>query len=79
MGYTGADQLIAKDRELMDFEERKPVVRQICAEIYRDAPTSITDVAKLLEPTNNQFEGWFEGLGSAIDNEDSFLNVHQTG
>lgn len=74
MGYTGADPLIAEDRSLMDFGERAPVVRQICAEIYRDAPTNITDVAQLLEPTNNQWTGWTSGLGTTID-QDSFLNI----
>jgi hypothetical protein len=36
-------------------------------------------VSTLLEPTNTEYQGWFTGLGSAIYNEQSFLNIHQTG
>jgi len=78
MAYTGADPLIEADREFMDFSNREPVVQQICAEIYRDAPTNITDVANLLEPASNDWEGWVETLGGTL-NEFSFLNIHQTG
>jgi len=78
MGYTGADPLIERDRSFMDFSRRTPVVKQICAEIYRDAPTNITDVAQLLEPTNDEWEGWIGGLGTTVG-EDSFLNIRRTG
>ncbi|PSQ15238.1 hypothetical protein BRD00_14750 [Halobacteriales archaeon QS_8_69_26] len=77
MGYTGADELIFRDLEFMDFNKRQPVVRQVCAQVYKDAPTNISDVSNLLEPTNNRFTGWVGGLGTTI-NQDSFLNLAQT-
>jgi peptide/nickel transport system substrate-binding protein len=77
MGYTGADPLIFKDLEQMDFGQRFPLVQQICARTYADAPTNITDVAQLLEPTRDEFTGWVGGLGTTV-NQDSFLNIRQS-
>ena len=69
--------LIFEDVGYMDFEKRIPVVKQICAKVYDDAPTNVTDVAQLLEPTNNRFGGWIGTLGGT-NFEDSYLNLRPT-
>jgi peptide/nickel transport system substrate-binding protein len=78
MEYTGADDLIFEDGSLMDFSERVPIVKQIEARIYHDAPTNVTDIATLLEPTSDEFTGWVGTIGGVITNEDSYLNIART-
>lgn len=75
MGYTGADDLIFEDAGIMDFDERTDTMPQVCAQIWRDAPTEITQFHNLLEPVNNDFVGWQdEGAGSVVGDKTT-LNV----
>ena len=79
MGYTGADDVIFEDAGIMDFDERENTVPQICAQIWHDAPTEITQFHNLLEPVSNDFVGWQEdGPGSIIaDKTLEILNVRR--
>lgn len=76
MGYTGADDLIADDLALMDFDDRAMPVKKIQAQMWHDAPTDITEFFNLLEPTTNAYEGWIEAFGGSVT-EASFLNIRQ--
>ena len=70
MGYTGADDLIFEDAGIMDFDEREETLPAICAQIWHDAPTEITQFLNLLEPVSNDFVGWQEeGLGSVVSDK----------
>lgn len=77
MGYTGADDLIAKQATLMDPEKRKPVVKKVLARIWADAPTDITFHERILQPVNTEFAGWIETIGGAA-NPQSWLNLRKT-
>lgn len=77
MAYTNADDLIEQDLQRMDFEERIPIVKQILAQIWRDAPTAITTYGELLEPVNTGYEGWVEEVGG-VQNQHSYLNLRQS-
>lgn len=76
MGYTGADELINKQKTMMDIEQRKPIVKQILATIWHDAPTNVLNHATLLQPVDSQWEGWIETIGGVI-NVHSLLNLRR--
>ena len=79
MAYTGADDLIFEDAGIMDFDEREETLPPICAQMWQDAPTEITQFHNLLEPVSNDFVGWQEdGPGSLIaDKTLEILNVRR--
>lgn len=78
MGYTGADDLITHDSGLMAPGARQPVVKQILAEIYRDAPTNVVWHDRTLQPVNNRFTGWVTAVGGVI-NKSNWLNLRRRG
>ena len=79
MGYTGADDVIDEDAANLDFDDRTETVPVVAAQIWRDAPTEITQFHNLLEPVSNEFVGWQEeGFGSTISEKmGSILNLRQ--
>ena len=76
MGYTGADDLIFQDRDTMMPEDRQPLVKQVLAKIWSDAPTMITYYANLTEPVNTRFTGYVETVGGI--GEGGWLNVRKS-
>lgn len=76
MGYTGADDLIEEQATMLDPDDRKPVVQQVLARIWADAPSDIAYHSQVLQPTNTEFEGWIETIGG-VNNRNSWLNLRQ--
>jgi peptide/nickel transport system substrate-binding protein len=76
MGYTGADDLIQEQSEMLDPEERKPVVKKVLARIYADAPADITHHEKVLQPVNAEYGGWVNTIGG-VNNPNSWLNLRR--
>lgn len=76
MGYTGADDLIDEAWEVMDPEERQPLVKKILARVWHDAPTDVTWEDVLLQPVNTEWEGWVETIGGVVSTA-SFLNLRR--
>lgn len=77
MGYTGADDLIEKQAQMLDPEARKPVVKKVLAQIWADAPTDITHHTRVLQPVNKQYAGWRNTIGG-VNNLSSWLNLRKT-
>lgn len=77
MGYTGADDLIERQATLMDDDRRKPLVKEILATIWNDAPTHVLRHDNLLQPVSRQWEGWIETVGGVL-NLNSFLNLRRS-
>ena len=66
MGYTGADDLINQQAELMAAEPRKPLVKKVLATIWNDAPTNVMFYDKLLNPVNDDWTGWIPTVGGPM-------------
>jgi peptide/nickel transport system substrate-binding protein len=77
MGYTGADDLIGEQAGMMQPEPRKPIVKQVLAQIYRDAPTNILNHARVLQPVTNRFSGQVQVVGG-VTNSYTWLNIRQS-
>ena len=77
MGYVNADDLINENRNTLELEQRKPVVREILARIYADAPTNIAWHDRVLQPTNTDYEGWVQVPGG-IASQWTNLNLRLT-
>lgn len=79
MGYTGADELIEAQQAMMRIERRKPVVKQILATIWNDAPTNVLSYGTKLQPVNQGWDGWIQAIGGIL-NVHSLLNLrHRSG
>jgi len=78
MGYTGADDLIFEQQELMRNPDRWPIVKQVCAQVWDDAPTIITEEKNLIEPVNTRFEGYVNTFGGTMGT-DTTLNARLSG
>jgi peptide/nickel transport system substrate-binding protein len=78
MGYTGADDPILEQQEMMRNEDRWPVVKRVCAQIWNDAPTIITEEKNLIEPVNTRFEGYINTFGGTMSTDTS-LNLRLSG
>lgn len=76
MGYTGADDLIEQDQQTMMPDDRQPIVKQVLAKIWSDAPTMITYYNNLTEPTNTRYTGYTQTVGGLF--EGGFLNVRKS-
>ena len=76
MGYSGADDLINQDRDTMMPEDRQPLVKQILARLWSDAPTLITYYSNLTEPVNTRYTGYIETVGGI--GEGGWLNVRKS-
>lgn len=74
MGYTAADDLIRKQRAMMDREARKPIVKKILVRIWHDAPTLVQEYIKNLQPVNTRFTGRIQTVGG-VNNKQSWLNM----
>lgn len=75
MGYTGADQLIEEQRSVMNVEQRKPLVKELLATIWNDAPTNILKHDVRLQPVNRRWTGWIETPAFGVLNVNTFLNL----
>lgn len=76
MGYTGADDLIEEQAEMLDPAERQPVVKRVLARIWADAPADITHHERVLQPVNAEYEGWVNTIGG-VNNPSSWLNLRR--
>jgi len=77
MGYTGADDLIAKVGSTYDPAEQKKAAQEALATIYDDAPVLVTEYPNRLHATSNKFDGWVKLPGGISENPWSYLNVHK--
>lgn len=76
--YTGADDRIFEQASLMSLEERRPIVKEILAKMWHDAPTLVTEYPILLQPTTPAFTGYVTIIGGVANNH-SFLNLRPSG
>lgn len=76
MGYTGADEFIDAAAAKMAPEARQPIIKKALAQIWHDAPTDITWEDKVLQPVNNNWEGYVQTVGGVL-NTDTWLNIRQ--
>lgn len=76
MGYTGADALIEQQQSMMRIEPRIPVVKEILATIWNDAPTNVLKHGNKLQPVNTRWDGWIQTIGGIL-NVHSLLNLRQ--
>jgi peptide/nickel transport system substrate-binding protein len=74
MGYTGADEFIEEQAQLMQPEPRQPLVQKAVARIYSDAPTNIPWYNNVLQPTTTKFTGHIQAVGG-LNNIHTFLNI----
>jgi peptide/nickel transport system substrate-binding protein len=77
MGYTGAQDLIDEDTSTMERSERIPIVKQIQAQMWYDAPTVVTVYKNLLEPHPSEFGGFYTTAGGLF--ETPWMNVYTEG
>jgi peptide/nickel transport system substrate-binding protein len=77
MGYTGADEFINEQAAMMDPEPRKPIVKNVLATIWNDAPTKVMFYDKVLHALNEDWEGWIPTVGGPV-HADSNLNIRPT-
>lgn len=77
MGYTGADDLIEKQATMMDPQERQPIVKEVLARLYHDAPTNILNHKRQLQPVTTGFDGRVKVVGG-VTNPFTWLNIHQS-
>lgn len=75
MHYTGAQDLIDENKSIMEMDPRKPIVKQILAQIWRDAPTLIVFYSKVLQPVSTRYTGRVQTVGGVTTNPDTWLNV----
>lgn len=75
-GYTAVEDLVNKQRQMMKYEPRKPVVKKILANVWNDAPTLVTHHEKMLQPVNDSFIGWVRSHGG-VNGRNSWLNVRK--
>ncbi len=78
MGYTGADDLIQAQRTTMEVPRRKRLVKELLAQIWRDAPTNVLKHDVRLQPVNRNWTGWVETTGLGVVNLQSFLNMRRS-
>lgn len=74
MGYTGSDDAIEKQATMMEASKRQPIVKQVLAQIYSDAPTNIHYYAKMLQPVTTRFTGHVQTVGG-VTNAYTWLNI----
>lgn len=74
MAYTGADDLIKKQAQMMDVKPRQPIVKKVLAQIFHDAPTLITKYSRVLQPVTTKFSGRVKQVGG-VTNADTWLNI----
>lgn len=77
MGYTGADDVIEEQHTTMNVERRKPLVREVLATIWNDAPTNVLSHDIRLQPVSRAWTGWIETLAFGVVNVHSFLNLRK--
>lgn len=75
-GYTAVEDLVNKQRKMMKYESRKPVIKEILANVWYDAPTLVTHHEKMLQPVNDRFIGWVQSHGG-VNGRNSWLNVRK--
>lgn len=78
MAYTGADDLIEQNKTKMELEPRKPIVKQILAQIWSDAPTLVTKYDTVLQPVTANWSGRVKSVGG-VTGTFTWANVHQMG
>jgi peptide/nickel transport system substrate-binding protein len=75
MAYTGIQDLIEEDVQTMERSERVPLVKQMQAQIWHDAPTAITIYKNLLEPVDDSYSGFYSTVGGLFATP--WMNVYQ--
>jgi peptide/nickel transport system substrate-binding protein len=78
MGYTGADDLIERQRQVMDNDRRKPIVKRLLVRIWYDSPTLVQEYIKNLFIVNSEYSGHVSTTGG-INNVYTWLNVRKEG
>lgn len=78
MGYTGADDLVAEQRRMLRPGPRRPLVREILATIWRDAPTLVSVYEHGFHPVSDRFTGYVAGLGG-VATPQTWLNLRPAG
>lgn len=76
MGYTGAQDLIDEQQQLMNPEDRRPVVGDALMQIYEDCPTNVFQYEQMLQPVSTDWTGFVQAPGG-VRNRFSWLNVRQ--
>lgn len=76
MGYTGADDLIERQRRVMDTEQRKSLVKRLLVTIWYDSPTLVQEYIKSLFIVNDEYDGHVSTTGG-INNKYTWLNVRR--
>jgi peptide/nickel transport system substrate-binding protein len=76
MGYTGADDLIERQRRTMDTEHRKSLVKRLLVTIWYDAPSLVQEYIEALFIVNEEYEGHVSTTGG-INNPYTWLNVRK--
>lgn len=78
MGYTGADEKIAKVHNTYDPDEQKQAAKEALAQVYEDQPALITEYPNRLHATSNAYEGWIQLPGGISQNPWSYINIRQS-
>lgn len=76
MGYTDSDELIERQASLFDPDERRPLVKKLLVQIWKDAPTLVTGYRRQTYPVSDRFEGYAQALGG-IARPVSWLSVRE--
>ncbi len=73
-GYTGADEMIARQDSFVEPDRRQPWVKQVLAQIYHDQPQTVALYPKLMSTVSREFEGYIPAVGGVF-NDSTFMNI----
>lgn len=76
MGYADADDLIERQREVMDNDRRKPIVKRLLVKLWYDSPTLVQEYITNLFIVNPEYTGHVSTTGG-INNVYTWLNVRK--